>query len=154
MPRRVSRVFSYRHVVKPVSVYLNARRKQRAEPLAFMAGREQKPVARADVTRIGYDLFVKECQRAARAPNGPTLDDFNGRDRKLTLNGPLVGVPGETVKVEVVLDATSIEVSTTLKPVLVAHIGRENMDSVNHYLVDPSGPRDHLVMWRTHRLAP
>ena len=115
-----------------------------------MAGREQKPVARTDVTVIEYDEFVKECKRAARAPSGLTLADYNGRDRKLELSGT---VEGETVKVEVVLDATSIEVSTTLKPVLVGKIGRENMDSVNDFLVDPSGPTDHVIMWRNRRLA-
>jgi hypothetical protein len=136
-------------------MYLNARHTQRVEILAFMAGREQKPVARTDVTVIEYDTFVEECKRASRAlnalaPNALTLTHYNGRDRKLTLSGT---VEGETVTVEVVLDATSIEVSTTLKPVLVGKIGRDNMDSVNHFLVDPSGPTDHVIMWRTRRLA-
>ena len=71
-------------------VYLNLQ--EIAHPRhAFMAAHAQKPLARTNVTKIEYDLFVKECQRVARAPNGPTLDHFNGRDRKLTLNGTLNG---------------------------------------------------------------
>ncbi len=77
-----------------------------------MAGHEQKPVARTNVTKIQYDLFVKECQRVVRAPNGLTLDHFNGLDRKLTLNG---NGWHENIKAEVVLDRQCIEVSTMIK---------------------------------------
>ncbi len=99
--------FRGRHVVEPVGMYLNARHTQRVEILAFMAGREQKSVGVDDVTAIKYDTFILECKRASRAPGGPTLDNYCGQDRKVTLSGT---VEGETVKVEVVLDAMSIEV--------------------------------------------
>jgi hypothetical protein len=51
-----------------------------------------------------------------------------------------------------VLDARCIEITTTLKPVLVAILGRENMDSLEEFLLDPDGPIANLAMWRIKRL--
>ena len=127
-------------------VNINTLELSRVHHHAFMAGRAQKLVARTDVTRIDYDTFVKECQRAARAENGPTLRDLIGRGRKLTLDGT---IQGEPVTAEVVLDARCIEVSTTLKPVLENILGKENIDALEELMVNPDGPVEHTVLWRT-----
>jgi hypothetical protein len=60
-----------------------------------MAGCKQEQIGLNNVTKIRYYLFVKECQHLYFAPIGSTLNHFNGRDRKLTLNRI---IKGESVK--------------------------------------------------------
>jgi hypothetical protein len=114
-----------------------------------MAGRAQKLVSRREETVIDYDKFIRECERAARAENGPTLPELIGRGRKVTLEGK---IQGETVAAEVVLDAKCIEVSITLKPVLVSILGRENMNMMQELMDNPDGPIENVVLWRTNIL--
>jgi hypothetical protein len=114
-----------------------------------MAGREQKAVARTDVTKIDYDTFVKECKRPHLAPEvWATLEDYSGRDRKLTLKGT-----GwcERIQAEVVLDRQFIEVSAKITSEIVYLSGNENRDMLVEIMNDPTGPVGMEELNRTAR---
>ena len=117
-----------------------------------MAGREQKAVARTDVTAVPYDKFVEECQRLYHAPNGATIEGPRyGRDRKITLKGALNGRHGG-IKAEVVLDRHVIEVSTMINAETEFLLGLPNIDILKDFVLDPTGPIDQLHLMQIDQL--